>query len=578
MEFHLRVPPERWCITKAEFFAFIADVREIWERERGTLPGAYFRLSPASTATTIRSRMRTLTGLAEEVDGPNLYQVNDHYVKPLTLAAGGMSYALMKHPEGLLCQVFISHAWAEGIFELGDQVKRAWPRLQLLRNLYCCLLANPQNLDMRTWLNVPPEQSPFARAMQSASHVLIIPNSTVSIYTRLWCVYEAYLGTRYEKTCIMPTRPKSSAQCLLVVWSILLPLILGAALGLILVLIPINQEVLWKVCLATFVCCFLLTVLTFAVSVALQVCKRRCKRLVHQNLNLLRFFHMTVLWLLSSIILPWVKMPGPYYTPSKFDHYFVMIGTWLFNLLRVAQLNEELLEDRELARQATNLNFVSLVDATCTNSVDEARIRQSISGFERDVELAIHILMKAGAYDHSLRKAFESGANIRGLGTTDLVVKTGVATLLWLLCGAHCIAVFILHDDRGCFEDMPRATLEGHISVIICFVVAGLVPIMSFVAERSGPERGVFAANVWIMAATFALGIPALCEIGDWLARDHFIWLFETNDQHKYCPGAFANLQGAIHADMVPYNHRYVCIWLFAAGARVLASFAFLSA
>lgn len=39
MEFHLRVPPERWCITKAEFFAFIADVREIWERERGTLPG-----------------------------------------------------------------------------------------------------------------------------------------------------------------------------------------------------------------------------------------------------------------------------------------------------------------------------------------------------------------------------------------------------------------------------------------------------------------------------------------------------------------------------------------------------------
>ena len=143
---------------------------------------------------------------------------------------------------------------------------------------------------------------------------------------------------------------------------------------------------------------------------------------------------MTVLWLLSSIILPWVKMPGPYYTPSKFDHYFVMIGTWLFNLLRVAQLNEELLEDRELARQATNLNFVSLVDATCTNSVDEARIRQSISGFERDVELAIHILMKAGAYDHSLRKAFESGANIRGLGTTDLVVKTGVAYLAFYFC------------------------------------------------------------------------------------------------------------------------------------------------
>ena len=29
----------------------------------------------------------------------------------------------------------------------------------------------------------------------------------VGIYTRLWCVYEAYLGTQYKKTCIMPARP-----------------------------------------------------------------------------------------------------------------------------------------------------------------------------------------------------------------------------------------------------------------------------------------------------------------------------------------------------------------------------------
>lgn len=60
------------------------------------------------------SRLVVLTLSCSANQGPNLYQVNDHYVKPLTLAAGGMSYALMKHPEGLLCQVFISHAWAEG--------------------------------------------------------------------------------------------------------------------------------------------------------------------------------------------------------------------------------------------------------------------------------------------------------------------------------------------------------------------------------------------------------------------------------------------------------------------------------
>ena len=31
-------------------------------------------------------------------------KVNQHFVKPVTWAAGGMSYALMKHPAGLPCQ------------------------------------------------------------------------------------------------------------------------------------------------------------------------------------------------------------------------------------------------------------------------------------------------------------------------------------------------------------------------------------------------------------------------------------------------------------------------------------------
>ena len=30
MDFHIRVPPERWCITKAEFYAFVEEVRDLW--------------------------------------------------------------------------------------------------------------------------------------------------------------------------------------------------------------------------------------------------------------------------------------------------------------------------------------------------------------------------------------------------------------------------------------------------------------------------------------------------------------------------------------------------------------------
>jgi hypothetical protein len=39
MEFHLRVPPEKWCITKAEFFAFVEEIRSLWESGRWKMTG-----------------------------------------------------------------------------------------------------------------------------------------------------------------------------------------------------------------------------------------------------------------------------------------------------------------------------------------------------------------------------------------------------------------------------------------------------------------------------------------------------------------------------------------------------------
>ena len=79
--------------------------------------------------------------------GPSMYQVNKHFIKPRTLAKGeDISYALMLHPEGLPCDVFVTHAWAEGIFEFCDKVLLNWP--DDVEHLWCCFLANPQNADI----------------------------------------------------------------------------------------------------------------------------------------------------------------------------------------------------------------------------------------------------------------------------------------------------------------------------------------------------------------------------------------------------------------------------------------------
>ncbi|CAE7261978.1 mak16-a [Symbiodinium necroappetens] len=128
--------------------------------------------------------------------GPSMYTVNEQYIKPITAAAGRVSWALMKHPDGLRCDLFITHAWAEGIFEFVDKVVSCWPRHAA--GAYVCFLSNPQNLDIGH-LIASPESSPFAQAMQSATQVLVVSNKTCSIYSRLWCVYEAFLAYSWEK-------------------------------------------------------------------------------------------------------------------------------------------------------------------------------------------------------------------------------------------------------------------------------------------------------------------------------------------------------------------------------------------
>ncbi|CAE7390882.1 unnamed protein product [Symbiodinium natans] len=130
------------------------------------------------------------------VKGPSMYTVTEQYIKPVTEAAGKMSWALMKHPDGIDCDLFITHGWAEGVFEFADKVTYCWPRGATAA--YVCFLSNPQNLDIGH-LIASPEESPFARALTASQQMLVVPNHQASIYTRIWCVYEAFLAYTLKK-------------------------------------------------------------------------------------------------------------------------------------------------------------------------------------------------------------------------------------------------------------------------------------------------------------------------------------------------------------------------------------------
>ncbi|CAJ1407690.1 unnamed protein product [Effrenium voratum] len=128
--------------------------------------------------------------------GPSVYTVTEQFIKPVTLKAGSVSWALLKHPDGLRCDVFVTHAWSEGIYEFIDKVEYSYP--PGATGCYVCFLSNPQNLDISDLIQ-SPQESPFAKALHASSSILVVTNQVSSIYTRIWCVYEAFLGYTLDK-------------------------------------------------------------------------------------------------------------------------------------------------------------------------------------------------------------------------------------------------------------------------------------------------------------------------------------------------------------------------------------------
>merc|ERR1712232_505900 len=109
-ELHMHIPASKWCVTKADLAEFVASVHSA--HYNGCIP--QHSCSPNSKHD-------------DDLVGPNVHAVNDAVIKPTTLAAGGASWALMMHPEGLLVDVFVSHGWTEGIYEFFSRLSESWP-------------------------------------------------------------------------------------------------------------------------------------------------------------------------------------------------------------------------------------------------------------------------------------------------------------------------------------------------------------------------------------------------------------------------------------------------------------------
>jgi len=131
--------------------------------------------------------------------GPNIYQVNDQVIKPMTadpsLILPGVSWALSDCLAGHAVTHFVSHAWAEGLFEFCRLLFQQWLETEGT-SAYICFLSNPQNLDIASFL-ATVETSPFYVALQnmpSSGQMIMVATSNSCLHSRLWCVFEAHMA------------------------------------------------------------------------------------------------------------------------------------------------------------------------------------------------------------------------------------------------------------------------------------------------------------------------------------------------------------------------------------------------
>ncbi|CAE6971364.1 unnamed protein product, partial [Symbiodinium sp. CCMP2456] len=140
---HESVPPDRWCITRS-------DLKYLGQEVRKAIQSGKIRPPDDGSDDFQASDTRY---------GPSIYTVTKQHIMPVTAQFGKVSWALLQHPDGLDCDLFISHAWQEGVFEFLSKVLHSWPADA--RHAWCCMLANPQNLDIGSLLQ-SPSSSPFA--------------------------------------------------------------------------------------------------------------------------------------------------------------------------------------------------------------------------------------------------------------------------------------------------------------------------------------------------------------------------------------------------------------------------------
>mmetsp|Transcript_17519 Transcript_17519/g.40794 ORF Transcript_17519/g.40794 Transcript_17519/m.40794 type:complete len:620 (+) Transcript_17519:31-1890(+) len=460
------VSPSRWCVSKDDLRQFSQEVKEFWLA--GGIPDDAIDRDDLDADEDF-----------SEI-GPTIYKVNEHFIKPRTREQD-TSWALMVNPEGRPCDIFASHSWAEGVFEFDKKMRRAWP--WSAKNLYCCFLSNPQNGNLREVLGNDPLESPFARALAVATYVYVIPNQSRSVYTRLWCVYEAYLAVNLDKMVILPGE---GLTCSILYLHFLCGCSFAIGAGIRLVLYFLLGHVFtWFGTLRLHDIELFLTIVCFPL-------------VIYHTPRVFWYFPIS-----ASFTLCFLTGWGFASTMATVLHYipwgpgeYIMDVCVLSLLMPLIALSWASITNLQRALHASRhyeeqnmLDFKSVREATCTDTVDELNIRTAIAGQEDDIDRAIRVLKKTGRYSWMMKFNLERGMKMS-------TATHGVHhSLFFAYCHFWCEGLLVLF-----IRPWEATIISTLIASFALFPVIALSDLATFFVEAFAIGGGLLYAFYEIVA------------------------------------------------------------------------------
>ena len=470
-------------------------MHEFWERVRDCVTQKMITVDP---------EFGNVEDFAHKELGPTIYETNRGCIQPITAKAGGMSWALMKNEHGLTADLFVTHAWREGVYEFLLKLLHQWP--VRARSAWICFLAIPQNSDPGLLVSSAVADTPFHRALSTSKYMLVVPNHSCSIYTRLWCVYEAYVaiqGVQHRDMDIYtPKYPRPR--------ELVIPLVIGCVAGVFGFVFGVACALRVSLCFwsgirlgpasglgEVYFTWAVVRVLVRKCELRWRMAEERAWRTRTQHymerfalllaFECIGFFFMTFA---AGTVIVLLILPDSAPCVSHLGYGERLTCLLLVVTFTISYLCEIfIVTGSHMAEiEASELHFTSVSHAACTSETDKQRISDQIRDKERDINDTINTLRNVGRYNKRVLRNLHLGLSQRLCRQSVNVGRALcalVSYLFWLLTDIAC--------PGGDFA-LPAALL------VLCVAMLCLSYIIN-----SFKELSIFAIEVGFFSGLFYL-------------------------------------------------------------------------